>query len=60
MLHENNGIDASVLVYSDQFSVYHGNDNYCSIEIVEEFQKIVPKIDVACLPYAYIHWYPFS
>jgi len=55
MLHENNGIDASVLVYSDQFSVYHGNDNYCSMEIIEEFQKIVPKIDVACLPSLCLH-----
>ena len=59
MLHEANGIDASALVYSDSFSVYHGNDNYCSMDVLEEFQKVVPEVDVACLPYAYIHWYPF-
>jgi L-ascorbate metabolism protein UlaG (beta-lactamase superfamily) len=59
LLHESNGIDASTIIYNENFSVYHGNDNYCSLETIKQFHEIVPEIDVACLPYAYIHWYPF-
>lgn len=59
LLHESNGIDASTIIYNDNFSVYHGNDNYCSLEIIRQFHEIIPEIDIACLPYAYIHWYPF-
>jgi L-ascorbate metabolism protein UlaG (beta-lactamase superfamily) len=59
LLHETNGVDASALVFTDKFSVYHGNDNYCSAKVIEQFHEVVHEIDVACLPYAYIHWYPF-
>ena len=59
LLHESNGIDASALVFTNNFSVYHGNDNYCSSEIIEQFHEVVYDVDVACLPYAFIHWYPF-
>ena len=59
LLHETNNVDASSLVFTNKFSVYHGNDNYCSAEIIEQFHEVVHDIDVACLPYAYIHWYPF-
>ena len=59
LLHENNRIDASTLIYSQTFSVYHGNDNYCSKEILDRFHAVVPNVSVACIPYAYIHWYPF-
>ncbi len=59
LLHDNNQIDASTLIYSENFSVYHGNDNYCSKEILDQFHTVVPNVSIACIPYAYIHWYPF-
>ena len=59
LLHENNQVDASTLIYSENFSVYHGNDNYCSQELLDHFHSVVPVVSVACIPYAYIHWYPF-
>jgi len=57
--HESNGIDSSVIAYNDKFCVYHGNDNYLLPASMEKFPRINPNIDVACIPYAYIHWYPF-
>jgi L-ascorbate metabolism protein UlaG (beta-lactamase superfamily) len=57
--HESNGIDSSAIVYNDAFCVYHGNDNYLQPESLEKFTQVGPSIDVACIPYAYIHWYPF-
>jgi L-ascorbate metabolism protein UlaG (beta-lactamase superfamily) len=59
VLHESNGIDASAIVFNDVFCIYHGNDNYLKPASMEKFTKVRPKIDVACIPYAYIHWYPF-
>ena len=57
--HESNGVDSSVIAYNDKFCVYHGNDNYLKPESMAKFPRINPNIDVACIPYAYIHWYPF-
>ena len=57
--HETNGIDSSAIVYNDKFCVYHGNDNYLQPESLKKFNLVGPRIDVACIPYAYIHWYPF-
>lgn len=59
VLHESNGVDASTIIFNDQFCVYHGNDNYIKPASVEKFLAAGPPIDVACIPYAYIHWYPF-
>lgn len=59
LLHETNGVDSSAILYNDNFCIYHGNDNYISQASVEKFVGVGPKIDVACIPYAYIHWYPF-
>lgn len=59
VLHESNGIDSSAIVYNDAFCVYHGNDNYLQPESLKKFTRVGPSIDVACIPYAYIHWYPF-
>ncbi|MYM70390.1 hypothetical protein GTP45_26810 [Pseudoduganella sp. FT55W] len=57
--HETNGIDSSAIVFNDKFCLYHGNDNYLQPASMRKFREINPKIDVACIPYAYIHWYPF-
>nr|WP_315254274.1 MBL fold metallo-hydrolase [uncultured Duganella sp.] len=57
--HESNGIDSSAIIYNDRFCLYHGNDNYLQPASMRKFYKINQNIDVACIPYAYIHWYPF-
>ena len=59
VIHESNGIDASAIVYNQRFCVYHGNDNYLQPASLAKFSAVRPRIDVACIPYAYIHWYPF-
>jgi L-ascorbate metabolism protein UlaG (beta-lactamase superfamily) len=57
--HETNGIDSSAIVFNDDFCIYHGNDNYLQPESLKKFTGVGRKINVACIPYAYIHWYPF-
>lgn len=57
--HESNGIDSSVIAYNERFCVYHGNDNYLQPASMAKFTGVGVGIDVACIPYAYIHWYPF-
>lgn len=59
VLHETNGIDSSAIVFNDSFCIYHGNDNYLQPASLKKFTQIGPRIDVACIPYAYVHWYPF-
>jgi L-ascorbate metabolism protein UlaG (beta-lactamase superfamily) len=59
VLHESNGIDSSAIVFNDRFCIYHGNDNYLEAESLKKFTKVGREINVACIPYAYIHWYPF-
>lgn len=50
-----NNIDSSAVFYNNNMHVYHGNDHWLDIEKI----KIFPKIDIACVPFAYIAWYPF-
>jgi L-ascorbate metabolism protein UlaG (beta-lactamase superfamily) len=57
-LHQSNGVDASCCIGNRNFSVYHGNDNYLATEILQSRDPEFANIDVACLPYAYINWYP--
>lgn len=57
--HDSNGIDSSVIAYNDRFCIYHGNDNYLKPATMAKFTTVGVDIDVACIPYAYIHWYPF-
>jgi L-ascorbate metabolism protein UlaG (beta-lactamase superfamily) len=59
VLHETNGVDASTVIASPRFSVYHGNDNYARPETLAVFRRLYGDIDVGCIPYAYINWYPF-
>lgn len=59
VLHETNCIDASTLIFNDNFCIYHGNDNYLQADSMRKFSRLGRVIDVACIPYAYIHWYPF-
>jgi L-ascorbate metabolism protein UlaG (beta-lactamase superfamily) len=59
VLHETNGIDSSAIVFNNDFCIYHGNDNYLQPKSLRKFTGVGRKIHVACIPYAYIHWYPF-
>ncbi len=59
VLHETNGIDSSAIVFNERFCIYHGNDNYLQPASLAKFTQVGPRIDVACIPYAYVHWYPF-
>ena len=58
VLNEKNGVDASCAVFNENLKIYHGNDNYCEINQLENLRANVGAIDIACIPYAYINWYP--
>ncbi len=58
-LHEYNDIDSSLIISNDKLSVYHGNDNFITNKTLTPFKKKVGKIDVACIPFAFIHFYPY-
>lgn len=58
-LHESNGIDSSAVIFNEQIGVYHGNDNYCTDASLLKLAQAPKRIDLACIPYAYINWYPF-
>ncbi len=59
VIHESNGIDSSAIVFNERLCIYHGNDNYLQPDSLRKFTTVGRAIDVACIPYAYIHWYPF-
>ena len=58
-LHEYNDIDSSLLISNDNLSIYHGNDNFITRKTLIPFKKKVGKIDIACIPFAFIHYYPY-
>jgi len=58
-LHEYNDIDSSMLISNDNLSVYHGNDNFITNKSLIPFKKKVGNVDVACIPFAYINYYPY-
>ena len=58
-LHEYNDIDSSLVISNNNLSVYHGNDNFITSKTLVPFKKKIGKIDVACIPFAFIHFYPY-
>ena len=58
-LHEYNDIDSSMLISNNNLSVYHGNDNFITQKSLKPFKKRVGKVDVGCIPFAYINYYPY-
>ena len=58
-LHEYNDIDSSLIISNDNLSVYHGNDNFITEKTLAPFKKKVGKVDIACIPFAFIHFYPY-
>jgi L-ascorbate metabolism protein UlaG (beta-lactamase superfamily) len=57
--HEYNGIDSALAISNGKFTAYHGNDCFLSGEKLRIVKQHYPTIDVACIPFAYVHWYPF-
>lgn len=61
--HAFNTVDSSCLIRSDTYCVYVGNDNFLSADTLErlktELDASKVKIDVALVPYAFIHYYPW-
>ena len=58
-LHEYNDIDSSLIISNDNLSVYHGNDNFITKKTLSPFKKKIGKVDIACIPFAFIHFYPY-
>ena len=58
-LHEYNDIDSSLIISNNNLSVYHGNDNFITEKTLIPFKKKVGNVDVACIPFAFIHFYPY-
>jgi hypothetical protein len=56
--HAFNTIDSSTFIRSDAFCVYHGNDNFLDAKVLNRARTQLGKLDVAFIPYAFIHWYP--
>lgn len=57
--HEYNKIDSAIAISNGEFTVYHGNDCFVSDEKLDIIKSEFPSVDVACVPFAYVHWYPF-
>ena len=58
-LHEYNDIDSSLAISNNNLTVYHGNDNFITEKSLIPFKKKVGRIDIACIPFAYINYYPY-
>ena len=58
-LHEYNDIDSSMLISNNNLSVYHGNDNFITKKSLKPFKKKVGRVDIGCIPFAYINYYPY-
>lgn len=59
--HAFNSIDSSCFVRSQEtgYCVYVGSDNFLSPELIAKVLPDVPRVDIAMVPYAFIHWWPF-
>ena len=58
-LHEYNDIDSSLLISNNNLSIYHGNDNFITEKTLLPFKKAIGNVDIACIPFAFIHFYPY-
>ncbi len=57
--HPFNTIDSSVFLRSGNFCVYVGSDNFLDSGLLATIKHDVRRVDIAMVPYAFIHWYPF-
>ena len=58
-LHEYNDIDSSMVISNNNLSIYHGNDNFITEKSLVPLKNSVGNIDVGCIPFAFIHYYPY-
>jgi L-ascorbate metabolism protein UlaG (beta-lactamase superfamily) len=56
--HQFNPVDSSCFIVTDEFSFYHGNDNFAVLEDIKACRSELDYLDVATIPYAYLNWYP--
>lgn len=56
--HAFNSIDSSCFIRSRNFCVYVGSDNFLDARWNKFVGEVASPIDVAMVPYAFIHWYP--
>lgn len=58
--HAFNTVDSSCFIRSSisGYTVYHGNDNFLSKELLDKILSYNISVDVAMIPFAFIHWYP--
>jgi hypothetical protein len=56
---DHNSFDSSFILKGKNFSVYQGNDNFLTQEVVQSARVIAGPVDHAYVPYAYVWWYPF-
>lgn len=56
--HDFNAIDSSFFIRSKSYCAYHGSDNFLTKRILERIKRDITNIDVALIPYAFIHYYP--
>lgn len=59
--HPYNDVDSSCFMRNKAtgYTVYHGNDNFLDLGALQFVARDVKRVDVALLPYAFIHWWPF-
>ena len=48
-----------MLISNNNLSVYHGNDNFITKKSLIPFKKNVGNVDIGCIPFAFIHYYPY-
>ena len=48
-----------MLISNNNLSVYHGNDNFITKKSLKPFKKKVGNVDIGCIPFAYINYYPY-
>ena len=56
--HAFNSIDSSCVVRDGKTTVYVGSDNFLDDKLLDRIAPDVGQIDIAFVPYAFIHWYP--
>ncbi|MEO5772695.1 MAG: MBL fold metallo-hydrolase [Sphingomicrobium sp.] len=56
---DHNSFDSSFIVKGNSFSLFQGNDNFVSREVMERAASASGPVDHAYIPYSYVWWYPF-
>lgn len=57
--HNHNAIDSSFFIRNKSYCAYMGNDNFLTKPIIDRIKQDITSVDIALIPYTYIHWWPF-